>query len=55
MTDAGPGVGVGNIVVKYRLAEKVRIHRSDRLSRMHMARDDTGKNKAERLNAAITF
>ncbi len=53
MTDKGPGVSVSNRDVKYRMAERFRIHNLDRYGRMHMARDDNGKNEAERSNAAI--
>ncbi len=53
MTDKGPGVSIGNKDVKFRIAERVRVQGLDRFGRMHMARDDNGKNEAERSNAAI--
>ena len=48
LTDAGPGVGVTNLHVRFRDAEIARLHGSDRRNRMHRAR-----NEAERTNAAI--
>ena len=52
-TDAGPGVGCNNFEVKYRDVEMARILNSDRVNRIHMARNDSGKNEAERPNACI--
>ncbi|KAG8175760.1 hypothetical protein JTE90_029245 [Oedothorax gibbosus] len=53
LTDAGPGVGVSNIEVRIRSAEKVMIHNLDRLTRIHRSRGDSGQNEAERTNALI--
>lgn len=53
LTDAGPGVGCSNVEVRYRDAEMARILNSDRVNRVHRARDDSGQNEAERSNACI--
>ncbi|XP_065130789.1 uncharacterized protein [Paramisgurnus dabryanus] len=53
LTDAGPGVGVSNFEVRFRAAEKIRIHSTDLLCRIHRAREDSGQNEAERLNACL--
>lgn len=53
LTDAGPGVGVSNLHVRFRDAEIARLHNSDRRNRIHRARNDSGQNEAERTNAAI--
>ncbi|CAB4020882.1 RNA-directed DNA polymerase from transposon X-element [Paramuricea clavata] len=52
-TDAGPGVGSSNVEVKYRDVEMARIFNSDRVNRIHRARDDSRQNEAERSNACI--
>lgn len=52
-TDAGPGVGSSNVEVRYRDVEMARILNSDRMNRIHRARDDSGQNEAERSNACI--
>lgn len=52
-TDAGPGVGCSNLEVRFRDVEIARVHDSDRVNRVHRARDDSGQNEAERSNAAI--
>ena len=53
LTDAGPGVGVSNLHVRFRDAEIARLHSSNRRNRIHRARNDSGQNEAERTNAAI--
>ena len=53
LTDAGPGVGVSSAECRWRLLEKARIHNSDKVLRIHRARDNSGQNEAERLNACI--
>ena len=53
LTDAGPGVGVSNVHVRFRDAEIARMHASERRNRIHRARNDSGQNEAERTNAAI--
>ena len=52
-TDAGPGVGVSNLEVRFRDIEIARVHSSDRVNRIHRAPGDSGQNEAERSNAAI--
>ena len=52
-TDAGPGVGVNNIEVRYRDIELARIHNSDIVIHAHQAPHDSGVNAAERSNAVI--
>jgi hypothetical protein len=49
-TDAGPGVGVSNIEVRFRDVETARMHSSDRVNCIHR---DSGQNEPERSNAAI--
>ena len=46
-------VGCSNVEVRFRDVEIARIHDSDRINRVHRARDDSGQNEAERSNAAI--
>ena len=53
LTDGGPGVGVSSAECRWRLLEKARIHNSDKVLRIHRAREDSGQNEAERLNACI--
>ena len=53
LTDAGPGVGVSNYEVRFRLAELARIHCSDRRNQIHRARGDSAQNEVERTNSAI--
>ena len=53
LTDAGPGVGCSNVEVRFRDAEMARIMRSDRVNRIHRARDDSEQNEAERSKACI--
>jgi len=53
-TNAGPGVGVSNLEVRFRDIEIIRIHSSDRaVNRIHRAPGNSGQNEAERSNAAI--
>ena len=52
-TDAGPGVGVSNIELKYRDIEMSRINGWTHMNRIHRAPHDSGQNEAERSNAAI--
>jgi hypothetical protein len=53
LTDAGPGVGVSNYEVQFREAEKLRLLKSKRRTRVHRSRGDSAQNEAERTNAAI--
>ena len=46
-------MGCSNVEVRYRDAEMARILNSDRVNRVHRARDDSGQNEAERSNACI--
>ena len=52
-TDAGPGVGCGNLEVRFMHVEIAQVHDSDRVNHVHRVRDDSGQNEAERSNAAI--
>ena len=51
--DAGLGIGVSNIEVKYRDEEISRINNWGHMSRIHRAPHDSGQNEAECSNAAI--
>jgi hypothetical protein len=53
LTDAGPGVGVSNYEVKFRMAEVSRMHKTVRRTRVHRATGDSGQNESERTNACI--
>ena len=53
LTDAGPGVGVSNYEVTFRMTEMSRIHNTLRRTRVHRSRDDSGQNESERTNACI--
>lgn len=52
-TDAGPGVGISNVEVRFRDIEMARIHSSERVNRIHRAPGDSAQNEAERTNASI--
>ena len=52
-TDAGPGVGVSNVEMKYKDLEMARIDGWTHLNRIHRAPHDSARNKAERSNAAL--
>lgn len=52
-TDAGPGVGVTNIEVRFSDFEIARIQSSERVNRIHRAPGDSAQNEAERTNASI--
>ena len=51
--DAGPGVGVSNVEVKYRDIEMSRINGWTHMNKIHRVPRDSGQNEAERSNAAI--
>ena len=53
LTDAGPGVGVSNYLVRFRDAELARLYNSDYRVRCHRSRGDSGQGEAERTNSAI--
>ena len=40
-----------NGAVQYRMAETILVHGLDKVVRVHRARGDSGRNKAERTNA----
>ena len=46
LTDAGPGVGVSSAECRWRLLEKTRLLNSDKVLRIHRAREDSGQNEA---------
>ncbi len=41
LTDAGPGVGVSNFEVTFRMVEMTRIHKTQRRTRIHRSREDS--------------
>ena len=53
LTDAGPGVGVSSAESRIRILERARMHGNEKVLRIHRAREDSGQNEAERLNACI--
>ena len=53
LSEAGPGVGVSNLEVRFRDAEMAQIWNSDYRVRVHRAREDSGQGEAERTNAAV--
>ena len=53
LTDAGPGVGVSSAESRIRILEKARMHGNEKVLRIQRAREDSGQNEAERLNACI--
>ena len=53
LTDAGPGVGVSNYLVRFRDAELAPLYNSDYRVRCHRSRGDSGQGEAERTNSAI--
>jgi hypothetical protein len=53
LTDAGPGVGVSNVEVRFRDTELARLWNSDYRVRVHRSRGDSGQGEAERTNSAI--
>ena len=53
LTDAGPGVGVSSAESRIRILDKARVHGNEMVLRIHRAREDSGQNEAERLNACI--
>ena len=53
LSDAGPGVAVSNFDVQFRDAEVARMWGSDYRIRLHLSRNDSHSNEAERSNSAI--
>ena len=55
LIDAGPGVGVSNLEVRFREAGQfARVHCSDYRVRVHRSRDDSSQNEAERTKSSIS-
>ena len=52
-TDAGPGVAVNNLEIKFRDAELAIVHNYDYRIRCHKSRGDSGQGEAERTNSAM--
>ena len=52
LSDAGPGVAVSNFDIQFRDAELARMWGSDYRIRLHLSRNDTHSNEAERTNSA---
>ena len=53
LTDRGPGVAVSNYDVRFRNAKMSRMWNSDYHIRLHLSRNDSHSNEAERTNSAI--
>ena len=52
-TDAGPGVGISNHDVVFRIGQRVRIIDADYLIRLHLSNGDSSQNEIERCHAYI--
>jgi hypothetical protein len=52
-TDAGPGVGVSNHDVKFRIAEITMLTNLDYYIRHHLATDDSSHNEVERIQSYV--
>ena len=52
-TDAGPGVGITNHDVRYRIAQKIRIVNADYFVRLHLSNGDSAHNEAERCQGYV--
>eukprot|EP00794_Sanderia_malayensis_P002367 gene2368-2728_t len=52
-TDAGPGVGISNHDVVFRIGQRVRITDADYLIRLHLSNGDSSQNEIERCHAYI--
>ena len=52
-TDAGPGVGVSNHDVRFRIAEVIIITNLDYYIRHHLATDDSSHNEVERIQSYV--
>ncbi len=53
LTDAGPGVGVSNHDVRFRIAEIIIITNLDCYIRHHLATDDSSRNEVERIQSYV--
>ena len=47
-TDAGPGVGISNYDVNFRIAQRIRIINLDYFIRLHLSNGDSSQNEVER-------
>lgn len=54
-TDAGPGVGVSNHDVKFRIAEVTMLTNLDYYIRHHLATDDSSHNEVERMQSYVGY
>ena len=52
-TDAGPGVGISNHDVVFRIGQQVRIFNADNLVWLHLSNGDSSQNEIERCHAYI--
>ena len=52
-TDAGPGVGVNNLDVKFRMAQIIQITDADFFVRHHLANGDSSHNEVERCQSYV--
>ena len=53
LTDGGPGVGVTNRDVQFRIAQRVRITNADYLIRHHLSNNDSSQNQVERCQSYV--
>lgn len=53
LTDAGPGVGITNHEVSFRIAQEIRICKYDFYIRHHLAPGDSSQNEVERIQSAV--
>ncbi len=53
LTDAGPGVGITNIEVKFRKIEEIRMMNYDYYVRHHLAPGDSSHNEVERIQSYV--
>jgi len=53
LTDAGPGVGINNIEVQYRMIQEVRMTNVDYYMRHHLAPGDSSQNEVERIQSYV--
>ena len=53
LTDAGPGVGLSNHAVLYRVCSEIMICKYDYYTRVHLAPNDSSNNEVERIQSSI--
>ena len=53
LTDAGPGVGINNYEVFYRMAQESLICNYDYYARVHLAPGDSSMNEVERIQSSV--